>query len=162
GPRVSGGKAPALLRDAYLFHEIIRLDLLHHVESAGDLAEHCVDTVQVTRVLFAQHHEELAAARVLARVRHRERAHLVRPRVAGGFALDRPARTSRADARVAGGEVSRKRIATLDDEIRYDAVKLDAIIEARVGELLEVADGDGCVLLIQLGGDRAEVRFERG
>jgi hypothetical protein len=52
------------------------LDRLDHVHALGDLAEDGVHAVQVLRVALVQHDEELAAAGVGARVRHRERAGL--------------------------------------------------------------------------------------
>src|SRR6185503_3037974 len=60
------------------------------------------------------------------------------------------------------GQVARQRIATLHDEVRNDAMELDAIVKAGVGELLEVGDGVRRVLLIEVGDDGAAIRLERG
>src|SRR5438270_10477848 len=103
----------------------------------------------MARVVLGEDHEELAAARVLASVRHREGADLVLPRIAGGLALDLPSGTTGADARIALGKVLRQWVATLDDEVRNDAVELHPIVEAGVGELLEVLDGLGGILLVE-------------
>ena len=53
--------------------------------------------------VFAEHHEELAAAGVLAGVGHRERADFVFVRIAGRLALDLVARAARPDRAVAAG-----------------------------------------------------------
>src|SRR5207244_8809057 len=68
--------------DADLIHDIILPNLLHGVETVHDLAEYRVNAVEVFCVRLAEHHEELASARVFAGVRHRERADLVRPLIA--------------------------------------------------------------------------------
>ena len=128
----------------------------------GDLAEHGVNAVQVPGVGFAEHHEELAAAGVLAGVRHGERADGVLVRIAGGLALDLVAGTAGADARIAGGQILRQRIAALDDEVGDHAVEFHAVVEAAVGELLEVGDGVRRFLVEQLGDDGALVGLEGG
>ena len=66
--------------------------------------------------------EELAAAGVLAGVRHRERADHVLVRVALRLALDLVAGAAGADARVA--RHPRERVAALDDEVGDHAVEL--------------------------------------
>src|SRR6185369_16613270 len=91
---------------------------------------------------------------------HRERADFVFLRIAGGLALDLVARTSGADARIAGGQVAGVGIAALDHEVRDDAVELHAIVETTVGQLLEVGDGVGGFFLVQVGDDGAPVRLE--
>ena len=121
-----------------------------------------VCTRWVARVVFTQHHEELAAARILAGVGHGERADFVLVGIAGRLTLDLPPGTAGADARIAGREIARERVAALHDEIRDHAVELHAVIEALVGELLEVLDGLGGFLVVQLGDDLALVRFEGG
>src|SRR4051812_24844282 len=97
--------------DAHGVHDVVLLDLLHDVDALIDFAEYGVHAVEVAGVVLTQHHEELAAARVLTGVSHRESADFVLLRIAGGFALDLVARSSGADARIAGGEVARVWIA---------------------------------------------------
>jgi hypothetical protein len=53
------------------------------------------------------------------------------------------------------------RIAALDHEAGDDAVEDDAVVEAVPGELDEVRDGLGSVLLEELEFDRAVVRVQR-
>ena len=60
------------------------------------------------------------------------------------------------------GQIARQRIAALDDEIGNDAVELHAVVEAAVGELLEVLDRLRRFLLVQLGDDGPFVGLERG
>src|SRR3569833_3022570 len=151
-----------LLGDADGVHHVVLRDLLHDVDALGDLAEDRVHAVQVARVVLAEHHEELAAARILAGVRHRERADFMLVRVAGRLALDLPARTAGADTRIAGGKVARQRIAALHDEVRNHAVELPTVVAAAVRELREVLDRLRSFLLVELGDDLAFVRIESG
>src|ERR1041385_5235065 len=95
------------IRDADLGHDVVRLDLVHVLETLHDLAEHGVNAVQVARVGFAQHHEELAPAGVLARMRHGKRADFMRARAARGFAFDLVAGAAGADAPIAVGKIAR-------------------------------------------------------
>ena len=67
-----------------------------------------------------------------------------------------------ADAALAFGQVARERITALHHEVRDDAVELHAVVEAGIGELLEVLDGLRGVLLVELRGDRAAVGLECG
>src|SRR5262249_40426879 len=133
---------------------------LHGVHPLGDLPEHGVHAVQVPRVLLAQHDEELAAAGVLPRVRHRERALHVRARVPRRLALDVPPRAAGADLRMSRRQIARQGIAPLHDEILDDAMELHAIVELAVRELLEVRDGARRIRVVELGGDGAAVGFE--
>ena len=66
------------------------------------------------------------------------------------------------DARVAFREVLRQRIAPLHDEVRDHAMELDSVVEAGVGELLEVLDGFRGILLVELRGDRPAIGLESG
>src|SRR5690606_33261861 len=119
--------------EAHRVHDVVLADLLDYVQSLRHLAEHGVHAIQVTRVALVQHYEELAAAGISSGVGHGQSARLVRVRVARGLAVDLPAGTAGADARISLGEVPRLRIAALDHEILDDAVELDAVIEALVG-----------------------------
>src|SRR5439155_23514155 len=94
------------LSHAYRVHDVIRANLLHGVETLDHLPEDRVDAVQVPRVRLTQHHEELAAARVLARVRHGQRADLVLPRVARGLALDLVAGAAGSNTAIAFRQVA--------------------------------------------------------
>ena len=104
--------------------------------------------------------KELAAARVLAGVGHRESADLVRPRIAGCLALDFIAGAARTDAGIAGGQITRVRVAALNHEVGNDAMKLHTIVEPTVGELLEVLDGLWGILVIQIRDHGAAIGFE--
>ena len=121
-----------------------------------------MNAVQMFRVLFAQHHEELAAAGILAGVRHRKCAHFVGARIARCLALDRPSRAAGTDAGTPRRQVTRQRVAALHDKVRDYAVKFHAIVELVVGELLEVRHRERGVLVVQFGRDRAEIGFENG
>src|SRR5438270_7325454 len=123
------------LGDADAVHDVVLLNLLHHVDTLDDLAEDRVDAVQVPAVCVVEHDEELAATGVFAGVGHGERADLVRARIAGRLALDLVARTAGADTRITGRKISRIRVAALNDEVGHDAVELHDVIEAAVGEL---------------------------
>ena len=86
----------------------------------------------------------------------------MRARIAGRLALDLVARTAGADTRITGRKISRIRVAALNDEVGHDAVELHAVIEAAVGELLEVLDGFRRVLFVQVRDHGAAIGFERG
>src|SRR5439155_5634876 len=101
-------------------------------------AEDGLDAVQVWLGRVAD--EGLAAAGVLPRVRHGQRAGDVLMRVALGLALDRVPRGPGSDPPLAGLGVG---IAPLDHEVGEHAVELGAVVEAGVGELLEVGDRTG-------------------
>src|SRR5688572_22630965 len=95
------------VRDPNLRHAVVGLDVLHDVGAPGDLPEYRMDTIEVARVAFVEDDEELASASVLARMRHRERAELVFVRIARRLAIDLVARSPRADAAVAFGQIAR-------------------------------------------------------
>src|SRR6266850_1645794 len=120
-------------RDADGFDFVVALDRVHDVHPLGDLAEHGVDAVEMA--LRRMTDEELAAAGVLAGVRHRERPGDVLVRVLLRFALDRVPGTARADGAPAGLRVG---VAALDHEVRDHTVELGPIVEARVGQLLKI------------------------
>ena len=94
--------------------------------------------------------EELAAVRVRAGVRHRERAAL--DPVLVGLVLELVAGPARAGA---------GRVTALDHEVGDDAVEHDAVVEALPGEALEVLDGLGRVGRVELELDRAVIGVER-
>src|SRR2546423_2792545 len=114
---------------------VVLVDPAHHVLSLAHLPEHGVDAVEVRLRRVAD--EKLAAPRVLAGVRHGERARHVLVDVLVRLALDGVARPAGADAPLPGLGVG---IAALDHEVGDHAVKLGSVVEARVGELLEVGD----------------------
>src|SRR5678815_4117448 len=97
--------------------------------------------------------EKLASARVLAGMGHGQRAGDMLMGVAISLAFDGVAGAAGADPWIGG--VAGKRIAALDHEIGDDPVKAGAIVEALVGELLEIGDRAGCFILEQLCGDGA-------
>src|SRR5688572_29928071 len=148
------------VRNARLENLVVLLDLLHDVEPFRDAAEDGVNAIKVLRALLAEHHGELAAASVLAGVRHRQGADDVLLVAALGLALDGPPRTTGADGPFGVLAAFRVGIAALDDEVGYDAMELRPIVEPAVGELLEVRHRARGVLVVQLRGDGAAVRFD--
>jgi hypothetical protein len=100
---------------------------------------------------LAQNDEELASARILPRVGHRESTHLVLVRVVSGLALDGVSRAPASDARVIQGQFLRKRIPSLHDELRDHPVKHHPIIKLIANELLEVGDREGRIFRKQFG-----------
>ncbi len=109
------------------------LDLVHYFNSLGHLAEAGVRTVKVRGAFTAVTHEELRSAGVLARVSHGKHAAIVALVATGGFALDGPTRTAGAGALGA---------AALNDEVGEHTVEGEPVIEAALGELAEVCDGE--------------------
>jgi hypothetical protein len=95
--------------------------------------------------------EELAAVRVRAGVRHRQRAALDPVLVELVFEL--VARAAPAGA---------LRTATLDHEVRDDAVEDEAVVEAVAGELREVVDGLRRLVREELELDRSFSGVQRG
>src|SRR6266542_5527224 len=101
--------------------------------------------------------EELAPARVLPGVRHRQRSRDMLVDVLVGLALDGVARTARADAAFAGLGIG---VAALDHEVRDHPMELGPVVEPRVRELLEVGDRFRHLVGEQLHLDRALGRHE--
>src|SRR5262245_27911637 len=134
---------------------VILADGVDRVHPLGDLSEYGVHAVQMS--LRRVTDEELAAAGVLACVGHRQRSGDVFVHVAAGLALDRVPGATRPDSAFAGLGVG---IAALNHEVGDHAMKLGAVIEARVGELLEVRHGVGGFVGEQLELDRAPVGFQ--
>src|SRR5208282_2452403 len=95
--------------------------------------------------------EELAAAGVLARMGHGERARRMLLRV--DLALDLVAGAAHAGSR---GTTA------LDHEILDDAVEIESVVEALLGERDEIFNGSGRVLLEKLEVDRALAGFHNG
>ena len=131
-------------------------------DAFGDLAEHCMNAVQMACVAFAQHHEELAATGILASVSHRHGANGMLVRIASRFTLDLPARATRSNATITSRQIARKRITALHDKVRNDAVEFHPIIKAGVGQLLKVCNSFGRFGRVQLGDQRSLVRFKSG
>src|SRR5438552_14498243 len=117
------------------FHFVVLRNLVDYVLSLGDLSENGVDSVKVR--LGSMTDEELAAAGVLPGVGHGQGPRDVLVDVLLGLALDGVAGPAGADASLPG---LRNRVTTLNHEVRDHAVKLGAVIESRVRELLEVGD----------------------
>ena len=105
--------------------------------------------------------EELARAAVrLAGVRHRQRAGLVRElRVRRVLILER-AIGAVAGAGATAARVLAVRAAELEHEVVDDAVEVEAVVEAALRELHEVARGDGHLVGEQLDLDVAKRRLE--
>src|SRR5438094_4992786 len=139
------------------FDFVVLRNLVDHVLSLGDLSENGVDSVKVR--LGRMTDEELAAAGVLPGVGHGQRPREVLGAVCLGLALDGVAGPAGADASLAG---LRNRVTTLNHEVRDHAVKLGAVIESRVRELLEVGDRAGHFVGEQLHVDSALRGLENG
>lgn len=119
------------------------LDLVDYFNALGHLAEASVLTVKVRGAFAAVTHKELRSARVLARVGHGEHAAIVALVATGGFALNGPARSAGAGALGAS---------TLNHEIWEHTVEGEPVIEAALGELAEVCDGEWGVGVEELDG----------
>src|SRR6058998_3469883 len=139
------------------FHFVVLRNLVDYVLSLGDLSENGVDSVKVR--LGSMTDEELAAAGVLPGVGHGQRPRDVLVDVLLGLALDGVAGPAGADASLPG---LRNRVTTLNHEVRDHAVKLGAVIESRVRELLEVGDRGGHFVGEQLHVDSALRGLENG
>src|SRR3954464_9993600 len=129
---------------------VARLDLVDHVYSVHHPAEDCVLAVEPRRRV-GRDDEELAAVRIRARVRHRERAahdlvivDLVFEGVAGA---------------AAAGAV---RVAALDHEVLDHAVEDHTVVELVAGKLREVRHRLRRVLVEQLHRDVTVVGVEDG
>ncbi len=119
------------------------LDLVHDFNALGHLAKAGVRAVKVRGAFAAVTHEELRAAGVLARVSHGEDAAIVALVATRGFALDGPAWAAGAGAFGAS---------TLNHEIWEHPVEGEPVIEAALGELAEVCDGEWGVGVEELDG----------
>ncbi len=119
------------------------LDLVHYFNALGHLAKAGVLTVKVRGAFAAMTHKELRSASVRAPVSHGEHAAIVALVAAGGFALDVPARSAGAGALGAS---------TLNHEIWEHTVEGEPVIEAALGELAEVCDGEWGVGVEELDG----------
>jgi len=91
---------------------------------------------------------------------------LVAPQIAKRNELDVNGRTAHRkiaiDAAVPGRQIPGEWISALHDKVGNHAVEFHPVIEAGVGQLLEVLDGLGGVLLVQLRDDGAAIGLERG
>ena len=119
------------------------LDLVHDFNALGHLAKAGVRAVKVRGAFAAVTHEELRSAGVLARVSHGKHAAIVALIATGGFALDGPAWSAGAGAFGAS---------TLNHEIWEHTVEGEPVIEAALGELAEVCDGEWGVGVEELDG----------
>mmetsp|Transcript_13014 Transcript_13014/g.38222 ORF Transcript_13014/g.38222 Transcript_13014/m.38222 type:complete len:231 (+) Transcript_13014:326-1018(+) len=147
------------------------LDLLAHLEARDHLAEDGVLRIawreEIEEVIVDRIDEELGAARVgSARIGHGKRAHLVgdllgvlvqnvAPRIAREHLACLEVLVGGVPVRATRARVARLRVlglwaSKLEHEIRDDAVEVDAVVEARVGEVDEVAHGDGTVVEVKL------------
>src|SRR5436190_12967479 len=113
------------LRDADRRDFVVAFDGVDDVHALGDLPEHGVHAVQVPLRRVAD--EELTAARVLARMRHRQCARDVLVRVLLRFALDGVTGPARSHRPLAGLGVG---VAALDHEVRNHAMEFGAVVEA--------------------------------
>src|SRR4051794_14468713 len=125
------------------------LDRIHGLHAGGHPAEDGVLPVEPRRGL-GRDDEELAAVRVGAAVRHRERSTL--DLVLVDLVLELVAGAARPGA---------LRAAALNHEVRDHAVEDQAVVVAVAGQLHEVVDGLRGVRLEQLELDRAVVRMHR-
>ena len=119
------------------------LDLVHYFNALGHLAKAGVRTVKVRGAFAAVTHEELRSARVLARVGHGKYAAIVALVATRCFALDVPAGAAGAGALGASA---------LNHEVWEHTVEGEPVIEAALGELAEVCDGEWGVGVEELDG----------
>ena len=119
------------------------LDLVHYFNALGHLAEAGVLTVKVRGVVTAVTHEELRSAGVLTRVSHGKDAAIVVLIATRRFAFDFIAGPATA------GPVG---ASTLNHEIGEHTVEGEPVIEAALGELAEVCDGEWGVGVEELDG----------
>src|SRR5262245_16382522 len=124
-------------------------DAVDDLHSGDDLPEDGVTAVQMR--LRRMRDEKLAAAGVLARKSHPDRAASVRPGV--DLAADLIAGAAFAVA---------ARVAPLNDEIRHDAVKIEAVEEALSRERDEAVHRDRRVLREEFDPDPATRGVDRG
>src|SRR5215510_3793199 len=124
-------------------------DAIDDLQSADDLPEDGVTAVQMW--LRRMRDEKLAAAGVLAREGHPDRAANVRPGI--DLAADLIAGAAFAVA---------ARVASLNDEIRHDAVKSHAVEKASARERDEAVHRDRRVLREKFDSDPAFGRVNRG
>src|SRR2546422_6447254 len=155
GPRAAQPRARARSRrslssDPNRLHFVVLRNLFHDVHPLRDLSENGVDPVKVR--LWRVADEELTPPRVLAGVRHRERAREVTVDVLRRLALDGVTGPAGADPPLTGLRVG---IAPLDHEVRDHPMKPGAVVEARVRELLEVRHRIGHLVGEQLQLDRS-------
>ena len=122
---------------------VASLDLVHHLNALGHFAKAGVHAIKVCGAFAAVAHEELGSASVLASMGHGKDAAIMALIAASGFALDGPARSAGAGA---------LRAAALNHEVREDAVEGESVIEAALGELAEVGDGEWGVSVEELDG----------
>src|SRR5262249_20459185 len=124
-------------------------DAIDDRQSADDLPEDGVTAVQ--RRLRGMGDEKRAAAGVLARKSHPDRAASVRP----GVYLA-------ADLIAGAAFAVTARVASLNDEIRNDAVKSEAVVEALARESNEAVHRDRSVLREEFDPDPALGGVNRG
>src|SRR5881296_2127192 len=139
------------------FDFVVLRNLADYVLSLGDLSENGVDSVKVR--LGSMTDEELAAAGVLPGVGHGQRPRYVFVDVLLGLALDGVAGPAGADPPLPTLRIG---IAPLNHKVGDDAVEFGAVVEARVGELLEIGDGGRHLIGKQLHVDRAFRGLENG
>src|SRR5215471_12172626 len=137
------------LKNLYPPDHVAAHDAIDDRHSADDLPEDGVTAVQMW--LRRMRDEKLAAAGVLARKSHPDRAASVRPGVY--FAADLIAGAAFAVA---------ARVASLNDEIRNDAVKSEAVEEALTRERNEAVHRDRSVLREEFDPDPALGGVNRG
>ena len=123
-------------------NQVAGADVVDDIEAFDNLAEAGVNAVEVLGVLAVVTDEELRAAGVLAAVGHRHYAAVVVLAWGRGLALDSPARAT--------GTIA-QRAAALNNKVGNNAVKCESIVEAALGQLNEIFNGDRCLLLVELG-----------
>src|SRR5262245_31222552 len=129
--------------------DIVARDAIDDIHSGDDLPEDGVTAVQMW--LRRVRDEKLAAAGVLARKSHPDRAASVRPGV-----------DLAADLIAGAAFAVTTRVASLNDEIRHDAVKAQAVEEALARERDEAVHRDRRVLREEFDPDPAFGGANRG
>ena len=127
-----------------------RGDLLDDFDPRNHLAEGGVVLVKVRAALAAEADEELTASRIrVRRTRHRKDALFVLAIVE--FRLHRPTWSARTVAAIA---------ATLDDEVRKNAVETGRVVKTLRSEFEEIRGVVWCDVVPKLNNDCALVGFD--
>ena len=124
--------------DNDLLHYVPLADLIDHFQAFVYLPEHCVVSVEVSRIVTAMADEELGASGIAAGVGHGEHAPVVVLIVAVQFTVDVVTRSAGACA---------IRTSALDHKIWNYPVKGQSVVEAMLGQVDKVLYRVGCVVL---------------
>jgi hypothetical protein len=135
--------------------DVVLLDLVYDVHAVGHLPENSVNLIQVG--LGCVRDKELAAAGILAGMRHGQGSCRVFVRIQVSLTLDLISGTAGTHPRVSN--LLGERVTTLDHEVWDDPVEPGPVVKFTVRELLEIAYGARHLGIEQLGFDGAFARL---